>query len=167
MSKKRGAASFLITHHSSLVTYHSSLITYHSERFMKVLVLGGTRFLGRHVVESALARGHEVTLFNRGRLDPDSFPEVEKLRGDREGGLDALRGRAWDAVVDTSGYLPRVVRDSARLLADAAAHYTFVSSISVYRDTRAPGIDEVYPVAVIGDDELREAEALTQSELIR
>ncbi|HWW74405.1 MAG TPA: NAD-dependent epimerase/dehydratase family protein, partial [Pyrinomonadaceae bacterium] len=82
---------------------------------MKLLILGGTKFLGRHVVETALARGHEVTLFNRGQLNPELFPEVEKLRGDRDGGLDALRGRRWDAAVDTSGFSPRVVRDSARL----------------------------------------------------
>jgi 2'-hydroxyisoflavone reductase len=133
---------------------------------MKLLILGGTRFLGRHLVESALGRGHEVTMFNRGRLNPELFPEVERLSGDRDGQLDALRGRSWDAVVDTSGYLPRVVRDSARLLADAAGHYTFVSSISVYSDTRAPGVDEGRDVARITDEELREAEALPQSELL-
>src|SRR5688500_19959640 len=134
---------------------------------MKLLVLGGTKFLGRHLVEIALAGGHEVTLFNRGQLNPELFPEVEKLRGDRDVGLDALRGRRWDAVVDTSGFVPRVVRDSAKLLADSAEHYTFVSSVSVYRDTRAKGVDESYPVGALTDEELREAEALPQSELIR
>ena len=79
---------------------------------MKLLVLGGTVFLGRHLVEAALARGHQVTLFTRGRHNPDLFPDVEKLRGDRDGHLDALRGRRWDAVVDTSGYVPRVVQAS-------------------------------------------------------
>lgn len=132
---------------------------------MKLLVLGGNRFLGRHLVEIALGRGHEVTLFNRGRLDPGLFPEAEGLRGDRDGGLDALKGRRWDAVVDTSGYSPRVVRDSARLLADAAEHYTFVSSISVYRNTDVPGVDESYPVGTVTDEQLRAAEALPQSEL--
>src|SRR3954470_3499248 len=115
---------------SSLIIHHSSF----SEVFMKLLILGGTKFLGRYVVEEALARGHEVTLFNRGQLNPELFPEVEKLRGDRDGGLDALRGRRWDAVVDPSGYSPRVVRDSAQLLADAVEHYTFVSSQSAYKD---------------------------------
>ena len=132
---------------------------------MKLLILGGTRFLGRHLVELALGRGDEVTLFNRGQLNPELFPEVERLRGERDGGLDALRGRSWDAVIDTSGFSPRVVRDSAALLADAAGHYTFVSSISVYRDTSAPGVDEAYAVARLTEEELREAEALRQSEL--
>src|ERR1041384_6448922 len=95
---------------------------------MKLLVLGGTKFLGRHLVASALARGDEVTLFNRGQTNPDIFPEAERLRGERDGGLEALRGRRWDAVVDTSGYVPRVVRASAELLADAVEFYAFVRS---------------------------------------
>ena len=132
---------------------------------MKLLVLGGTKFLGRCVVEEALARGHEVTLFNRGQLNPELFPEVEKLRGDRDGGLDVLEGRRWDAAVDPSGYSPRVVRDSARLLAESVEHYTFVSSVSAYRDTSVPGVDESYAVGNITEERLREAEALTQSEL--
>ncbi len=119
---------------------------------MKLLVLGGTVFLGRHLVEAALARGHEVTLFNRGRHNPDLFPECEKLRGDRDGGLDALRGRRWDAVVDTSGHVPRLVRDSAELLADAVEHYTFVSTLAAYADFPAvPGIDESRPLAAPED----------------
>ena len=77
---------------------------------MRILVLGGTQFLGRHTVEAALARGHEVTMFNRGRTRPELFPDVEKLRGDRDGDLDAVRGCDFDAVVDTSGYVPRIVR---------------------------------------------------------
>jgi 2'-hydroxyisoflavone reductase len=132
---------------------------------MKLLVLGGTKFLGRYVVEAALARGHEVTLFNRGQLNPELFPDVEKLRGDRDGGLDVLKGRRWDMVVDPSGYSPRVVRDSARLLSDAVEHYTFVSSQSAYKDTSVPGVDEDYPVGTITEEQLREAEALKQSEL--
>lgn len=109
---------------------------------MRVLVLGGTVFLGRHLVEIALARGDEVTIFNRGLHRPDLYPEVERLHGDRDGGLEALRGREWDAVVDTSGYFPRVVRASAELLAGAVGHYTFVSSGSVYADHSRPGTDE-------------------------
>jgi 2'-hydroxyisoflavone reductase len=100
---------------------------------MQILVLGGTQFLGRHTVESALARGHDVTLFNRGTTRPELFPDVEKLRGNRDGDLDALRGRSFDAVVDTSGYVPRVVRETIEAHGDVG-HYTFVSSISVYAD---------------------------------
>ena len=103
---------------------------------MKLLILGGTIFLGRHLVEAALARGHQITLFNRGRHNPRLFPAVEKLRGDRDSDLMVLRGRRWDAVIDTSGYLPRHVRASAELLAGAVDHYTFISSISpVYPST--------------------------------
>ena len=109
---------------------------------MRLLVLGGTNFLGRHVAEAALARGFAVTLFNRGRTNPDLFPEAEKLRGDRHGNLEALRGRSWDAVVDTSGYLPDEVAASARLLGGRVGHYTFISTISVYADLARPGTDE-------------------------
>ena len=86
---------------------------------MKILIIGGTIFLGRHLVDAARERGHEVTLFNRGQHNPELFPDVEKLHGDRDGGLDALRGRRWDAVIDTCGSFPRVVRASAELLAGA------------------------------------------------
>jgi 2'-hydroxyisoflavone reductase len=109
---------------------------------MRLLVLGGTKFLGRAVVESALDRGHEVTLFNRGRTNPELFPDVERLVGDRDGDLGALAGRVWDAVIDPSGYLPRHVRASAELLRGSARHYVFVSSISVYDLPSAPWIDE-------------------------
>jgi 2'-hydroxyisoflavone reductase len=123
---------------------------------VKLLILGGTVFLGRHLVEAALARGYEVTLFNRGLHNGELYPEVEKLRGDRDGGLDALRGRRWDAAVDTSGYVPRIVRASADLLSLAVDRYAFVSSISVYRDIRTPGMDEGAPVGTL-DDEATEA----------
>jgi len=101
---------------------------------MRLLVLGGTKFLGRHAVAYALADGHEVTTFTRGRTNPELFPKAERLTGDRDGGLDALRGRTWDAVIDTSGYVPEVVRQSAELLRDAVQRYLFVSTISVYGD---------------------------------
>ena len=109
---------------------------------MRILVLGGTIFVGRHIVSAALERGDEVTLFNRGRHGAELFPEVERLRGDRDGDLSALAGRSWDAVVDTSGYFPRIVSASARELAGRVEHYTFVSSASVYADFTRPGIDE-------------------------
>ena len=111
---------------------------------MKLLVLGGTRFLGRHAVAHALQQGHEVTTFTRGQTNPGLFPEAEHLHGDRDGGLDALRGREWDGVVDTSGYVPRIVRQSAELLRDAVQRYAFVSSISVYAEPEEePGSEDV------------------------
>jgi 2'-hydroxyisoflavone reductase len=94
--------------------------------------------VGRALIEAALERGHEVTTFNRGQTNPELFPEVEKLHGDRHGDLEALRGRTWDAVFDTSAYVPQVVRSAAALLADAAERYVFVSSISVYADYSQP-----------------------------
>jgi 2'-hydroxyisoflavone reductase len=117
---------------------------------MKLLVLGGTKFLGRAMVEDALARGHEVTLFNRGETNPELFAETERLRGDRDGNLAALEGGSWDAVVDPSGFVPHVVRASAELLADAVEHYVFVSSISVYAEQSGLNTEES-PVAEIGD----------------
>jgi len=117
---------------------------------MKMLVLGGTKFLGRAAVEEALARGHEVTLFNRGETNPELFPEAEKLRGDRTEDLGALRGREWDAVLDSSGYIPAVVRAAAEALAEQAGHYLFISSVSVYAGFARPN-DEDAPLAELGD----------------
>lgn len=113
---------------------------------MKLLVLGGTRFVGRHLVEAALARGHEVSLFNRGRTGPDLFPEAEHLRGDRGGDLSALQGRRWDAAIDVNGYVPRLVRASAGLLAGMVERYVFISTISVYAHLEKPGTTEESPV---------------------
>src|SRR3989304_148721 len=113
---------------------------------MKLLVLGGTVFLGRHIARIALERGHQVTRFNRGQTNPGLFPTAEEVHGDRTVGLFALAGREWDAVIDTSGYVPRVVRMSAEYLAPRCAHYTFVSSISVYRSLARPGATEDEPV---------------------
>ncbi|HVU77692.1 MAG TPA: NAD-dependent epimerase/dehydratase family protein [Gaiellaceae bacterium] len=115
---------------------------------MRILVLGGTKFLGRHTVDVALARGHEVTLFNRGQTCPDLFPAVEKLRGDRDGDLAALAGRSFDAVVDTSGFVPRVVRETIEALGEVG-HYTFVSTISVYADVSTPPTES----SPLADDE--------------
>jgi 2'-hydroxyisoflavone reductase len=117
---------------------------------MNLLVLGGTVFLGRHVVEAALEEGHEVTTFTRGRTNPGLRPEAEALVGDRDGALDALAGREWDGVVDTSGYVPRIVRQSAELLRDAAGRYVFISSISAYADHSAP-YDERAALATVDD----------------
>ncbi len=118
---------------------------------MKLLVLGGTKFLGRAAVDAALARGHEVTLFNRGETNPELHPQAEKLRGDREHDLSALEGRVWDAVIDPSGYVPHVVRASAQALADSAGHYLFISSVSVYGDFSEPR-DELSPLEELAED---------------
>jgi len=120
---------------------------------MDLLVLGGTRFLGRHLVEAALGLGHRVTLFNRGESNPGLFPEAEQLRGERGGDLSPLRGRRWDVAIDTSGNLPREVLASAELLADSVGHYTFVSSISAYESFARTGTDEDAPVLEPPDPE--------------
>lgn len=118
---------------------------------MRILILGGTIFLGQALAEQALARGHELTLFTRGQRNPDLFPAAERLRGDRDSDLSALEGREWDAVIDTSGYVPRHVRASAELLAPRVAHYTFISTISVYANYEQVGIDEDYPLGELPD----------------
>ena len=101
-------------------------------RPLRILFLGGTGFIGPHMVRYAMYRGHEVTLFNRGRTAPELFPGVETLIGDRDDQLDSLRGGTWDAVIDNSGYVPRHVRDSAELLRDNVGRYLFTSTGSVY-----------------------------------
>jgi 2'-hydroxyisoflavone reductase len=123
---------------------------------MDILVLGGTVFLGRALVDAAISLGHNVTLFNRGKSNPHLFPAVEKLVGDRDGDLSALEGRRWDIAIDTCGYVPRVVRQSASLLANAVDHYTFISSVSVYADLSKPGVDESAPVGTIEDENTEE-----------
>jgi 2'-hydroxyisoflavone reductase len=117
----------------------------------RILILGGTGFVGPAMVEAAQARGHTLTLFNRGKTNPTLFPDVEKLQGDRDGKLQALEGRKWDAVIDTSGYVPRVVKMSADLLASAVDQYIFISTISVYAGFEKPNMDETGPLATIDD----------------
>ena len=121
---------------------------------MRLLLLGGPRFLGRAIADAALARGHELTFFNRGRTNPELHPGVERLVGDRSGELAPLRGRTWDAVVDTSGYLPAAVRASAEALSDSGL-YCFVSSVSVYAHFKEVH-DEGGPIAELGDMPLDE-----------
>ncbi len=121
----------------------------------KLLILGGTGFLGPAIVEAALARGHQLTLFNRGKTRPDLFPDIVKLRGDRDptkgDGIRALAGRQWDVVFDDCGYYPRMVTASAELLAPNVKQYVFVSSISAYADNKKVGADERAPLATIAD----------------
>jgi 2'-hydroxyisoflavone reductase len=122
---------------------------------MKLLILGGTRFLGRHVVDAALARGDHVTVFTRGRQPNHWGDAVVTVTGNRdpavEPGLAALATGTWDTVIDTCGYVPRVVRASAELLAPRVGRYLFVSSISVFTDASKPGLDESSPVGVLED----------------
>jgi 2'-hydroxyisoflavone reductase len=118
---------------------------------LRLLILGGTSFLGPHLTELALARGWQVTHFNRGRHDPDGVPAVRTLIGDRNGQLEALEHGEWDAVIDTSGYIPRHVDLSARLLAARTRQYLFVSSISVYASFATPS-DESSPVGKLADE---------------
>jgi 2'-hydroxyisoflavone reductase len=103
---------------------------------LRLLLIGGPKFVGQALIEAALARGHEVTTFNRGQTNPEAFPELEKLHGDRETDVSALEDRAWDAVLDTSGYLPHAVRNTVEAV--TAGRYCFVSSISYYADYREP-----------------------------
>lgn len=122
-----------------------------ASRALRILFIGGTGFIGPHMVRRAMANGHTVTLFNRGRTNPHLFPDIEKLVGDRDGGLGVLRGREWDAVIDTSGYIPRVVRDSAELLRDSVHRYLFISTGDAYADFIKIGIDEDYRLDTIDD----------------
>ena len=118
-----------------------------AERPLRILILGGTAFLGPAQVEYALARGHSLTLFNRGQTNPDLFPEVEKLIGDRaEPDYTALEGREWDAVIDNSANVASWVMDSTALLKDAVGRYLYVSSISAHTDNSIMGQDEEGPV---------------------
>ena len=122
---------------------------------LDILILGGTGFIGPHMVREALRRGHSVTLFNRGRTNNKLFPDLETIKGDRDGGLDALKGRKWDAVIDNSGYVPRHVQDSARLLAPSCDRYLYISTVAVYADFSRP-IDEDSPLATLSDESIED-----------
>ena len=129
---------------------------------MKLLILGGTRFLGRHLVTAASARNHQVTLFNRGNHPlPTSDPEI--IHGDRNGDLSKLQGRCWDAVIDTCGYLPRNVKAVGTFLSDSVDRYVFISSQSAYADVSRPGVDENATLATLTSDQLREADLIDSS----
>lgn len=126
-----------------------------------MLILGGTGFIGPHMVRYALERGHEVTLFNRGRTNVDLFPGVEKLVGDRNDDLSALEGREWDVCLDNNATLPRWVRQSAGLLKDSVQHYVFVSTLSVYSDSSTIGQDETGPLETLPSDHPPDDERIT------
>jgi 2'-hydroxyisoflavone reductase len=122
---------------------------------LDILILGGTGFIGPHMVREALRRGHSVALFNRGRTNNELFPDIETIKGDRDNGLDGLKGRKWDAVIDNSGYVPRHVQDSARLLAASCDRYLYISTVAVYADFSQP-IDEDSPLATLADESIEE-----------
>ena len=122
-----------------------------SGRPLRILVLGGTKFLGVHIVELALQHGHSVTLFNRGKTNAGIFPQLVHLKGDRDAQLDSLKGKHWDAVIDDSGYYPRHVRLSAELLAPNVQRYIFISTISVYASFANPNTEDS-PVGKLADE---------------
>lgn len=122
----------------------------------KLLIIGGTRFLGYFIAQTALERGHQVTLFNRGQSAPDAFPQAERIRGDRDADINLLAGKQWDSVIDTSGYFPRIVRKSAQLLAGSVPHYVFVSSISAYAEPIPDRADEEAPLQTLKDPTVEE-----------
>lgn len=127
---------------------------------MRILVLGGTRFLGRHFAYRAVEAGHAVTLFHRGQsAGIGSVPGAQERIGDRDGGLSALGAGEWDSVLDTSGYVPRVVRQSAAHLGGRVGHYAFVSTISVYADFRHPGLHEESGLLSLDDPESEDVAA--------
>ena len=130
---------------------------------MKLLIIGGSRFVGRHLVTAALARNWDVTIFNRGQHSNEKVPEVETIHGDRNSDLTKLQGRRWDAVVDTCGYLPRSVKASAEFLSDSVGVYVFISSQSVYADVSVCGVDELAPLKTLTAEQLDKANAIDSS----
>jgi 2'-hydroxyisoflavone reductase len=128
---------------------------------MKLLIIGGTRFVGRYLVTAALERGYEITLFNRGTHPAET--NVETIHGDRHIDIGKLRGRQWDAVIDTSGILPRAVKSAAEVLADSVERYVFISSQNAYADVSIPGVIETAPVATLTNAQLDKAYAIDRS----
>lgn len=131
---------------------------------LSILILGGTRFIGVHMTTLALARGHKITFFNRGRTRNELFPNVERIKGDRNGALDGLKDRKFDVVVDNSGYVPRQVRTVAELLKPNVPRYVFISSISVYPDFSTPR-GEDSPVGKIADESIEKVDGETYGPL--
>jgi 2'-hydroxyisoflavone reductase len=132
---------------------------------MRILVIGGTVFVGRAIVDAAVAAGHEVTRFHRGKTTAEAPGAVETILGDRDGGLDALAGRTWDAVIDTCGYVPRLVRASAEFLRKASPRYVFVSTVSVYADFDPIGLDESSALGELEDPATETIDAATYGPL--
>jgi 2'-hydroxyisoflavone reductase len=134
---------------------------------LRILILGGTGFTGPFQVRYALSRGHKVTVFNRGRTHPGELPnEAEQLIGDRNGKLDALKGRTWDVVIDNPTSIPVWVRDAAQILHGNVDRYVFISTTSVYADTSKPGMIETAPLAKYkGEDAMKETQATLRANI--
>src|SRR6266540_1649067 len=133
----------------SLAARPTSLFAEKTPTPMRILILGGTGFTGPFQVKYALSRGHQVTVFNRGKTHPGELPkEAEQLIGDRNGQLDALKGRTWDVCIDVPTTLPVWVRDAAQILKGNVGRYVFVSTLSVYAQISWPNMDESGPLAV-------------------
>ncbi|MCA1030350.1 SDR family oxidoreductase [Bacillus timonensis] len=132
---------------------------------MRILVLGGTKFVGLHIVKEALKRKHTVTVFNRGTAGDIFEGRVEQLIGDRDGNLNELEGKKWDVVIDTAGYLPRLVKDSASFLSNSCGKYVFISTISVYNDFSSLNMDESFPVGKLENEKTEEVNGETYGPL--
>ncbi len=135
---------------------------------MRILVLGGTKFVGRALVDAALSANHQITIFNRGKSNPNLFKNIETITGDRDGGLSVLKGLKWDIVIDTCGYVPRIVRQSVELLQDSVERYVFISTLSVYNDEKVSGSERICedsPLKAIKDESLEEVNAQTYGAL--
>jgi len=130
---------------------------------MRILIIGGTRFVGRHIAAAAMERDHQVTLFHRGRTGPDVLPQAEHLLGDRDASeaLAALALREWDATIDTCGYVPRQVRALGAALGTGSGRYVFISSVSVYRPPASPGYTEDAPLIEFADPAVEDVTAET------
>src|SRR5215208_1992196 len=109
---------------------------------MRLLIIGGTQFVGRHIAEAAIERGHEVTIFHRGRTNTDALPEAARILGDRDRDLGRLDGQTWDATIDVCAYVPRQVHELAKALDGRGGRHVFISTVSVYAEPAPPNIDE-------------------------
>ena len=167
-----GAFGAVVTTGEATRAHGARVSDTNTKRALRILILGGTGFIGPHQVRYAQSRGHTLTLFNRGQSSPGLFKDIEQLRGDRNGDLRALEGRKWDAVIDNSGFEPKQVRDSAQLLERSAGRYLFVSTQSVYADRSIVDQDETGAVGTAGvhEDEWRgygPLKALCERELLK
>src|ERR1700740_2274769 len=145
----------------------TGLSAHASPKPLRILILGGTGFTGPFQVKYALDRGHKVTVFNRGKTHPGELAkEAEQLIGDRNGQLDALKGRKWDVCIDIPTSLPVWVRDAAKILKGNVDRYVFISTISVYSDNSHPGMDESGPLAEYdGPDAMKETQDTLRANL--